>query len=215
MSQTIVGRDWYKSKVALFIEWDVSKANNAASTNTLSDGEHWLSLPNRFSSNISRDFEKIHGFGVNEFNAGAVRKISQYSLSITLPAVSKSVRILRALMVARQPFSITSTEAQELDSNLPKVTSDIVAKDYEILAESFHNCYVQSMDTGYEIAEVPTITFEMMALRYSHQQMIGDDTLTNTLAVYGNTLGDGIVGIVNPLGGTGSSMWDDPWGEMN
>ena len=174
------GRNWLKSKIALKVSWGaagdvlssipqydengepVINGDGEVQMETINvAGSDIISLPNTFTSTTTQNFDRIHGFGYSEFNAGAVRKIPTYTFTLTLPAVSNSVRLFRALMTARRPFKLEVIDAASIDAGVI-----INGDSFRLIWEAFDACYITDMDTGYEIADVPTITFNGIALRY-------------------------------------------------
>jgi len=211
------GRDWMKSKIALKVTWGAAgdvltsvpaydsagepiiNGEGEAQIDTINAaGSVDISLPNTFTANTGQEFSKIHGFGYSEFNAGVVRKIPTYRFSLRIPAVSSSARIFRALMVARRPFKLDIMDANG---------EDMVYESFRLIYEIFDACYVTDMDTGYEIADVPAISINGIALRYNFKFLTGEDGVITDMGV---DIGH-IFGNDNLSDSSAESLFEDIW----
>jgi hypothetical protein len=175
------------------LNWDTSRVATAVIRTTSTDPIR-LSLANRMTMNTTQQFDIIHGFGpgvldnndyLGEFNAGTIRKIPTYTWSIAFPANSKSVRLFRALFDAKESFKIKA-----YDSKSVGVVADI---QYQPIEETFINCRVTSMDQGYEIADVPTVSFNGVALGYDFRSVDTSDS-NNIKAIDEITITEDVLG---------------------
>lgn len=165
-----------------------------------------VQMSNRFSSNVTQNWDRIHGFSDGEYNSGAVRKVPEITFSLTVPANSSSSRFLRAVHVSKKSAII------EVADNLAD------ASGFTIVNEIYYGCRVTSIDTTYEMAEVPRITYAGIALSYSFSDVDSDgnvgDLITYKASEDGDTVeyskpfGDGLTELNSSIK---TDLFDDVW----
>lgn len=123
-----------------------------------------ISMPNTMTVTTTQDFDRVHGFGNGEYNRGMVRKPPTYSWSLTLPASSASARVFRGLLVSKQSFTLKYKDGQ-FNTTTP-ATNAATDSEFKLIQEMLIKCRVTGMDQSYEIADMPTITFNGIALNH-------------------------------------------------
>jgi hypothetical protein len=190
--------DWTSGKIALVI---TAKVQNGA---TKTDVEEYLPMQNNFESRIVQRYERIHGAGPGEFNAGIVKKIPAYSFSIDVYAntgqlegttITSTARFLRALMLARTSFNILVGERKEVGSAIAAGEES-----YELRTERFDKCYVTSMDVRNEVEQAPVASFECVAYRFNPSYISDNSDPENLIhQLLEAQLGDGELQSLNLL----------------
>jgi len=178
------------------INWD---KNRVATAVVRGGAPILLSLANRMTLSPNQRFDPYHGFGQGEFNAGTIRRVPTYNWTLTFPANSSSVRLFRAMFEGKDDFQIVAYDSES--------TTNIDDVRFQLIEERFLHCRVTSMDEGYEIADIPMISFSGTALNYDFKS-VGSDGIT--------TLDETeVTEVVDGSSTVKSKVLGDGWAETN
>ena len=141
----MITKNWDKARIAVEI--------------TYPGGSHTCELPNRASINTKFNYIPYHG--LNRWNQGVIEKAPEFTFTIGIPSVSKTVRLLRSLMVSGTPFGIGLSD-EIADNN-----------EFALISEELQECRLTNKGLTVIVADMPMVIFQGMALRYTYSDPLG------------------------------------------
>lgn len=186
--------DWTSGKMALMIEADLPSAAGGITTRITK----YLPLYNNVEVVVSQAYERIHGAGPGEWNAGSSKKIPQYSFTIDVYAIegnlsnaqiTSTARLLRSLMHGRRSFKLTIAERKMVESVIVAVANG--EEGFQLYVEEYDKCYVTTDDVRHETERAPIATFECVAYRYKPSYVVSNENNIIEHTLLETQIGDG------------------------
>jgi len=154
MSETA---DWINTHIGVDIDFkdDIGPVN------------HRLVMPNNCNVTTSRGFNINEGFSDGEYNAGYTALPVRYSWTLTIPTNTASARLMRALLITKQDFSMSLRKQGET---------------YELQDEGLGHCRVTNVSSGYTIGTLPALNVSGIALQYNfYNNAEATNAITNSV----------------------------------
>jgi len=129
----------------------------------LSPSDPWtkLVLPNLLTINIKNEQTPVDG--LEQHNSGYIYKPQRFTFSIDIPANTSTYDTLRSYALNRYQFYLQVTEDVSTNPNY----EDLHDREYKGVMELLTGCAIDDMSEPFRVGELPMITFNGQALRFS------------------------------------------------
>jgi len=144
--------------------------------------EHQCKLTNRISTKTIFNYKPIHG--LNYVNNGVIELPPEFTFTIGFPGTSATVRLLRALHTAGQPFRMDLVD----ESEAAGVYGSGEETEFKLYREIYDNCRITDKELEIVVDDVPAVIFSGFALRYSFDISPNVQVTDGTISEY---FGDG------------------------
>lgn len=164
--------DWENARIVAKIQYYAVDSNGALSSTPT---EYELELPNSIQTNITAQYDILDS--ITRSNNTFIEKPMRFKFNLAVPANCDGARLLRNILVARVPFSITLTDADDATGT----------GEFKLVIDGYEDCRLTDESISYKVGNVPMISFNGMALRAKYASFSAQGTLNTS---YG-TVGDG------------------------